>query len=244
MLTELKRSVQSFYDSTARQYVERDAGPMRLFHNCSELSWLAELDLAGKQILDIGAGAGRLSGCVSDIGVRFLVAADLSHEMLRVAHSRASEDLDTAFVQCDAEHLPFPGNMFHCVVCLGLFEYVVNLEPFLREFFRVTVPEGYVLFTCRNANWMLAESNRRYPVARKSTESVLSTVRKCGYILVRHATIYHFDGRGIARLSRLLEFVNGDVAVVRAALALNQVLRSSGSFRDRGKTHLVLARRT
>lgn len=243
MLTERKRLVQSFYDGIAGEYSKRDEGAWRLFHNRSELQWLAELRLPGAKILDVGSGAGRLEACFPNDRAQFLVAVDLSLEMLRVFRNRALDGARVGLVQCDAESLPFPERFFQSLICLGLFEYVTDMKPFLREFSRVIAPEGYLLFTCRNMHWMMTERDHGYPIVRWSSDAVQTALCTCGYRVLRHETIYHFDGRGIGTFRRLFGFMRGDIIFAHLMLAVNQVLKCSRSFRDRGKTHLVLAQR-
>lgn len=243
MLTERKRLVRSFYDTTATEYSKRDEGARTLFHNRSELDWLTEFCPPGAKILDVGSGAGRLERHLRNDQPQFVVAVDLSLEMLKVLRSRVLDRTRIGLVQCDAEALPFPRCFFQSLICLGLFEYVVDMEPFLREFLRVIVPEGHLLFTCRNANWILSERSRSYPVVKWSSDAVQAVVCKSGFRIVRHETIYHFDGRGIGIFRRLFGFIKGDIIFTRLMLAVNQALKASHSFRSRGKTHLVLAQR-
>lgn len=234
--------MQLFYDGIAPRYMLRDEGQKRFFHNRSELPWLSELFFAGQRVLDVGSGAGRLAGYLSNTGLELLVSADLSFEMLKVAQVRIRYDSCKQLVQCDAEHLPFAQGFFRHVVCLGLFEYVADLKPFLCEFFRVMMPGGKLLFTCRNSKWMFNE-RRRYPIAEYLSEAVEAALHNCGYRILRHETIYHLDGRGIGFVGRLFARVKGDAHFVRLLLSLNQRLQRSRHFHDRGKTHLVLAER-
>ena len=242
MLTEHKRAMRSFYDRAARAYVRRDEGLRQLFHNRLEFGLLEGLPLAGKRLLDIGSGVGRLARYVGN-QAGLVVGVDISGEMLRVARERMEGLSRTWFVQCDAESLPFQSASFDLLTCLGLFEYIADLEPFLREFFRVTAPQGHLLFTCHNLGSLLRLRNRNYSTVDHASDAVESAVRKCGYRLVRHVTTYHVNGRWIWWASRILRPVGLDVTAIRCVIALNRVLQASTLCRNRGKVHLVLAQR-
>jgi ubiquinone/menaquinone biosynthesis C-methylase UbiE len=244
MLSELKRKMQHFYDSAARAYVRRDEGLKQFFHNGSEFIWLQDFDLRGTRILDVGTGTGRL--------LRYLqghhdttalqVGVDLSIEMLRVASERIHFP-STPLLQCDADLLPFPDNSFDLITCFGLLEYVADLRSFLREFFRVIAPTGFLLFTCRNVERLTSFRNGHYPVADHARYSVQSALRECGYRPLRHATIYHLHGRWIWGLTRASKPLGCDLAILKSVMAINSSLQNSARFRYRGKTHLVLAER-
>ena len=246
MLSERKRVMQRFYDSAAPGYVRRDEGLKQTFHNGSEFIWLAELPLQDQRILDVGTGTGRLFRFVQDRGhqTALSVGVDLSSQMLLMARARTGEHCRTCFVQCDAEALPFNGDSFHLVTCFGLFEYIADLRPFLREFNRVTVPKGWLLFTCRNIGRLLPFPNRFYPVADHERSAVQKAVQECGYSVLRHKTIYHLNGRWIWALTSACERLGCDAALLRFVMAINRALRNSPVFGTGGKTHLVLAQRS
>lgn len=242
ILAERKIAMRSFYDRAAHSYVRRDEGLRQLFHNRLELGWLDEIPLVGKRLLDIGSGVGRLPRYVGN-QAGLIIEIDLSGEMLRVARRRMTGFSHAWFVQCDAEFLPFPSASFDFVACLGLFEYIADLEPFLREYFRVTAPCGHLLFTCHNLSGLLPFRNHNYSTVDHVSEAVVGAVSKCGYRLVRRATTYHLNGRWIWWTSRILRPVSLDATLIRCVIVLNEMLQTSALFRNRGKIHLVLAER-
>lgn len=243
MLTNEKSAMQSFYDSITQKYVTRDEGVRQYFHNTLELGWLSEFTLDGKRFLDVGAGVGRMA---SYLGRRpsLFVGVDLSRQMLQTAKVRADASSPASFVQCDAEFLPFRTESFDVVTCLGLFEYVADIEPFLREFLRVTALRGLLLFTCHNLAAFRPLRNKFYHTIDHATNAVKDAVCKTGYTLLRHETIYHLNARWIWWFSRLLQPISAGGVPVRWAVKVNQVLQRSILFRHHGKVHLVLAERS
>lgn len=105
--------------------------------------------LAGpfERILEIGCGAGQMLEELGPRGSR-VVAIDLSHKMLRAAHSRLPKNAGLA--QADACRLPFRDAMFDAVLCMGVLEYV-PAEDLLREVARVLRQSGIAVFTVPQA---------------------------------------------------------------------------------------------
>lgn len=109
----------------------------------------------GEQVLDIGAGTGRvsdrLSGMVGAYGRVY--TADFAIEMLR----RARERLDptcTRPVCSEAERLPFRDSRFDKIVCFSAFPHFLDPLRTLHEMFRILKPCGrlLVLHTCSSAS--------------------------------------------------------------------------------------------
>lgn len=98
------------------------------------------------RILDIGSGAGQILGHLlkearPDATV---VAADLSHRMLRRARNRLRTDRP-AFLAADVTRLPFADGSFDCVTCGWVIEHLPDPAPGLREMRRVLRPGGSLL---------------------------------------------------------------------------------------------------
>ncbi len=99
------------------------------------------LDLAGgvRTMLDIPTGTGRFTPGLLARGVA-VTGADISREMMVEARGRLAAPGVAAFVQCDAEALPFPDASFDCAMSIRFF---MHLTPrvrvsVLRELARVS----------------------------------------------------------------------------------------------------------
>ncbi|MCI0398368.1 MAG: methyltransferase domain-containing protein [Chloroflexi bacterium] len=103
------------------------------------------LELAGKTILEIGAGTGLNTGWLA-AAASTLVALDLSAGMLRQAQAR-TQAANVAFVQADVTR-PWPlSGPFDLVVANLVLEHVPDLRPVFVEARHVLRPGG-LFYSC------------------------------------------------------------------------------------------------
>jgi demethylmenaquinone methyltransferase/2-methoxy-6-polyprenyl-1,4-benzoquinol methylase len=112
------------------------------------ISWLAPPKSAAPfALLDVAGGTG-------DIATRFLEASgaggcavicDISGEMLKVGRERAGTPDKLAFVQANAEALPFPDKSFDAYTIAFGIRNVTRLDQALGEAYRVLKPGGRFL---------------------------------------------------------------------------------------------------
>ena len=103
---------------------------------------------AGNRILDVGCGTGsvelRLSRLrvpqISLIGIDRLVERAIIAERTTDGHN-----LRASFSAADACHLPFPDATFDSTFCVAVLQHVTDVSEALREFARVTRPDGRIL---------------------------------------------------------------------------------------------------
>lgn len=164
---------RSWWDSEATAYyaehraVLGDAelmwGPEGVYE--SDLRLLG--DLAGRDVLEFGAGAAQGSRwCVAQ-GAR-VVATDISHAMLsqgrrldaHLGGEGANSPDPSAYVQCDAAHLPFADNAFDTVFsAYGALPFVADSAGLLREAARVLRPGGTLVFSVTHPiRWALPDA--------------------------------------------------------------------------------------
>ena len=96
-------------------------------------------ELAGRRILDVGVGTGRLALPLARDGAR-VVGIDASPLMLGRAGEKTGAELRSrlALLTGDAHHLPFCDRAFDAVVCTRVLLHVVEWKQALRELCRVT----------------------------------------------------------------------------------------------------------
>lgn len=103
---------------------------------------------SGSRVLDVAGGTGDMTRAFAEkVGPQGEVwLTDINRPMLEAGRDRLLDrGLLMPVVQCDAEHLPFPSDYFHCVcVAFGL-RNMTHKEEALAEMRRVTKPGGRVL---------------------------------------------------------------------------------------------------
>jgi len=99
---------------------------------------VAEGDLVGRRVLEVGCGTGALALALADRGAR-VWGIDPSEEMLARARSRGG--LALGLKRGEAEKLPFRDGWFERVVC-RLVVHLVDRPRALREMLRVLAPGG------------------------------------------------------------------------------------------------------
>ena len=96
--------------------------------------------LAGKSVLDVGAGSGRHSSQAAANGAH-VIAADLG-DSIDVARRNLPSSAVT--VQADAERLPFAPGSFDFVMSIGVLHHLPDTERALRSIARYAKPGGHV----------------------------------------------------------------------------------------------------
>ncbi len=136
---ELTAGLRAGYDAAAPAWAD-GPGPMyaRL---AGALVAAAPVPVAGRRVLDLGAGAGVAGQAALAAGARQVVGADLSVAMLR--RGRAAQDPAGARpasarpVAADAAALPFQDHSFDLVLAAFCFNHLAHLAPGLAEARRV-----------------------------------------------------------------------------------------------------------
>jgi ubiquinone/menaquinone biosynthesis C-methylase UbiE len=154
-----------------------------------------EGDLAGKLVLDVGCGTGRLCAALEALGSR-TAGVDASAEMLAVARSRLPEG--TVLEQANAESLPF-GDGSVDRVTMQLSVHLLDRPAAFAEAVRVLVPGGRIavctfdpasferFFLCRLFPSVLEIDLRRFPPAERLEAELLAA----GFGTVRVTPLYH-----------------------------------------------------
>jgi SAM-dependent methyltransferase len=109
----------------------------------------------GGHVLDLGAGAGRLSIPAAWAGCN-VIALDLEMAMLRAGRAEGRSVLvNVPAVQASALHLPFPNHSFETVMINNVLHQVPEWESALDEVVRVLRPCGVLL---QGRDWLDPQS--------------------------------------------------------------------------------------
>lgn len=133
-------SSASGYDLAASVYDKKEN-----YLNSFEKGKVGEIlgDIAGKKVLDVGAGTGRLSVSLANAGAE-VIALDVSEEMLKVLQKKNPR---IKIAVGEAEDLPFDDNSFDIVTAAFLIVHLKDLGSFFDEVYRVLKPGGKFLVT-------------------------------------------------------------------------------------------------
>jgi len=101
-----------------------------------------------RRVLDVGCGTGQLAARLRrELPETGVVGCDFSGGMLARARAR---DRGIAWVQADAQRLPFAAGCFGAVVSTEAFHWFPSQEEALAEFYRVLAPGGRLLVALVN----------------------------------------------------------------------------------------------
>ncbi len=100
---------------------------------------VAEADLRGRRVLDLGCGTGRLSAALAEQGIARVWGVDPAPEMLAVAREKVPASVGLR--EGRAERLPFRDGWFDRAV-MWLVVHLVDRPAAFRELVRVLGPDG------------------------------------------------------------------------------------------------------
>lgn len=160
------RASRSWWDAEAASYLGEHGPDL----GDRELQWGPEGlregeagllgDVAGRDVLEFGAGAGQGARWCADRGAR-AVASDLSRQMLLRGRGLdlAGGPAPAAYLQCDAAALPFADAGFDVVFsAYGALPFTPEGARVLTEAARVVRPGGRVVFSVTHpVRWMLPD---------------------------------------------------------------------------------------
>lgn len=133
------------YDGFAREYARNnESNPFNALYERPAIMALAG-EVHGLRVLDAGCGTGLHAEELIRRGAA-VTGVDLSKDMLAVARERLGPD--TPLLQGDlSQPLVFEDNSFDLVLSSLVMHYMREWEPTLREFSRVLVPGGRLVFS-------------------------------------------------------------------------------------------------
>ena len=130
------------YQRWASHYaVEKN--PVLSLENGALLGLLPEV--AGKRVLDVGCGTGRVSQLVAKRGASRVIGVDFSVNMLRSARIQVHSYSTVTLAAAEAIALPFAEETFDVVTCSLMMGHLEKIEPAIAELARVARRGGSLL---------------------------------------------------------------------------------------------------
>jgi ubiquinone/menaquinone biosynthesis C-methylase UbiE len=99
-----------------------------------------------ERILEVGCGSGEMLPSLRARSKR-VVGLDVSGAMLSAASRRTDVSRGVHLAAADVQQLPFPACSFEAVICMGVLEYVPDVQRTLHEMHRVLRPGGLLAAT-------------------------------------------------------------------------------------------------
>lgn len=99
-------------------------------------------DLKGKRVLDVGCGTGRYLEVVLKEEPESLVGVDLSEAVYVAAENLLLKNNRLMLLQCDANHLPLPDQVFDFVYSIGVIHHTPDPYKTWKNLVRLVKPGG------------------------------------------------------------------------------------------------------
>ncbi len=191
-----KHRVARVFDSVAGRYdVMNDVMSFGIHRLWKWLSLQLSHVRPGQTVLDVAAGTGdlsaRLARLVGPEGT--VIATDINASMLGHGRDRLIDkgiSGNVAYVQSDAEQLPFPDNYFDCITIAFGLRNVTRKEAALASFYRVLKPGGQLL--------ILEFSHTRVPLIKQLYERYsFNVLPQLGKLIADDADSYRYLAESI-----------------------------------------------
>ncbi|TCZ80053.1 class I SAM-dependent methyltransferase [Paenibacillus albiflavus] len=141
-VNEIKQAVKDQFSKNANKYVtseshaKSDDLPLLTTWLDPQSNWI---------VLDVATGGGHVTKQLAPY-VDYVLATDLTHEMLHAARQFISQSADNVnYVVADAESLPFLDQSFDAITCRIAAHHFPNPNRFILEAVRVLKPNGKLL---------------------------------------------------------------------------------------------------
>jgi SAM-dependent methyltransferase len=145
------------------------------------MPYVRALDVARKDVLEIGLGFGTVGQLLAEQGARYR-GLDISHspvEMMRDRLAMLGQADPAAVVQGSALDVPWAENSFDRVVSIGCLHHTGDLRRSIAEMHRVLRPGGlaFVMLYNRHSFRQLVATPRRMVQALRSREEAARRIR-------------------------------------------------------------------
>lgn len=148
---EKEKKVADVFHSVAKNYdLMNDLMSFGVHHLWKWLTVEMSAVQTGQTVLDLAGGSGDLTRLLCQkVGPKgHVVLADINSAMIKVGRERLLNKglyKNIAFVQGNAQYLPFANNRFHCITIGFGLRNVTDKEEALRSMYRVCKPGGKIM---------------------------------------------------------------------------------------------------
>lgn len=199
--------------------LDHDANGYNLSHRrfFSETRW-EDRDLAGKDVLEVGSGAGRFSRVVLECTGANLFSVDYS-DAVTVNFENNGKIAPERFqiFQASIYEMPFPDDSFDKVFCFGVLQHTPNFDASIKALIDKTKPGGEVVVDFYPVNGWWSKIHAKYILrpftTRMSHEFLMRAIESnINWLLRLERFLRQF---GFGRLTRFLPLVDIQSCVPR-----------------------------
>lgn len=146
----------------------------------AETNWDKE-DLTGKNILEVGSGAGRFSQIILDYTKANLFSIDYSNA-IEANYKNNGPNKRLHLFQASIYELPFAKEQFDKVLCLGVLQHTPDFEKSVKALIEMAKPGAEIVvdFYCINGWW--TKLNAKYilrPITKKIANEKMYRIIEC-----------------------------------------------------------------
>jgi len=156
----ITENVKEFYNKIAKKYASKynDEIKRKYYKILLIEPLISFLKFKNKKVLDLGTGPGWFLFEVAK-DIKQGVGIDISDEMIKIANFQ-NKYHNLIFEVMDAKKLNFSDESFDIITSFGMFEYIQDMSPFLKEIKRVLKKDGIFILTCRNKCFLFLFINK------------------------------------------------------------------------------------
>ena len=176
----------------------------------AETRWDQE-DLAGKEVLEVGSGAGRFSKVMLEHTKGILYSVDFSDAVTANFKNNCQIAPDRFHLfQASVYKMPFPDNSFDKVFCFGVLQHTPDFEASVKTLISKTKPGGEIVVDFYPIKGWWTKINAKYILRgitkKMSHDKLLSMIEKNIDWLIAWHLFLHKIGLGL--MTRFLPLCN------------------------------------
>lgn len=144
---------------------------------------LRAIDTTNKKVIDLGTGVGNALQYLTHF--KLVIGVDLTFSMLQAARQTYP---GVKLIQADALLLPIKTNSIQLVTAVGLSEYLLDIESFFKEAFRILKFDGFMILTFSHRGiWSRLRLLLGHPIYPRALEELITIAKSERFQIVKNS---------------------------------------------------------